>query len=177
MFEVNFWGSVRVIQALVPAMRERKSGAVVNISSASQFSPPPTASMYAASKFALEAITETLAVELSPFNVRVLSIIPGAMKTAFFNPEKLKMPAIPEAYKGTVAEYALNMIKDMHQNAAQDPHKTAEAVVKEVLTPAYDPPISRLPLGKESIEGVRKRVAEGTKLAEQYEKIAAACDF
>src|ERR1700761_3070182 len=105
LFDVNFWGPIRVIQALVPSMRERKSGTIVNISSATYWNPPPGASIYAASKFALEGISEALAIEVSSFNVRVLPIEPGGMRTAFYDPKKLKMPALPEAYKGTATEY------------------------------------------------------------------------
>ena len=177
MFEVNFWGPIRVIQALVPIMRERKSGTIVNISSATYWSPPPGAAVYGASKFAIEGITEALAIELSSFNIRVLAIQPGAMGTAFFDPKKLKVPAIPEGYEGTAVEYAFKMFASLAQNAAQDPKKTAEAIVKEILEPSSDPPNLRMPLGKESVSGVRKRVEELSKMADHFESTAAACDF
>lgn len=177
VFEVNFWGPIRVVQALVPNMRERKSGVVVNISSATYWSAPPGAAVYSASKYAMEAISETLAVELSSFNVRVLSVVPGGMRTAFFDPNKLKIPAVPDEYKGTTIEFASKMFAYMNENAAQDPKKTAEAIVQEVLKPMSDPPVLRIPLGKESLEGVRKRREEMTKMAEQAEGTALACDF
>ncbi|KAJ9616962.1 hypothetical protein H2200_000682 [Cladophialophora chaetospira] len=177
LFEVNFWGSIRVIQALVPSMRERKSGVIVNISSGTYWSPPPGAAVYAASKFAIEGVSEALAMELSSFNVRVLIAEPGAMKTAFYDPKKLKMPPLADEYKGTAVEYASKMIASMDQTAPQDPKKTAEVIVREVLKPCSDPPVLRLPLGKESLGGARKRVAELTKTADELESIAAACDF
>jgi short-subunit dehydrogenase len=158
-------------------MRERGSGAIVNISSAAYWNPPPGTAIYSASKFAIEGMSEALAVELSSFNIRVVTVQPGGMRTAFFDPKKLKMPALPEAYKGTVTEYVSHVLAELDGTAAQDPKKTAEAIVNEVLKPSSNPPLLRLPLGKESIAGVRKRVEEGTKTANQMESIAAACDF
>ncbi|OAP61701.1 hypothetical protein AYL99_03904 [Fonsecaea erecta] len=177
MFETNLWGPMRIIQALVPSMRSRKSGIIVNISSATYWSPPPGAGMYAASKFALEGISEALAIELSPFNIRVLIAEPGAMKTGFYDPSKLKMPPLADAYRGTVTEYVLQAVAGMHDGAPQDPKKTAEAIVKEVLEPLSDPMILRLPLGKESLEGLRKKAEQYVKIADSTEKVALACDF
>jgi NAD(P)-dependent dehydrogenase (short-subunit alcohol dehydrogenase family) len=177
LFETNFWGTLRVIQTLVPSMRERKTGAIVNISSASFWAPPPGGAIYAASKFAMEGLSESLATELSSFNVRVLTILPGDMKTAFYDPKKLKIPTIPDAYKGTAVDYAYQMFRSLDQTAAQDPGKTAEAIVNEVLKPSSDPPVSKMPLGKVSIGGARKRAEEYVKTADQLESIAAACDF
>ena len=158
-------------------MRERKSGVVVNISSSTYWNALPGAAVYAASKFAIEGISEALAAELSSFNVRVLSVQPGGMRTQFFDPKKLKMPTVPDAYKGTAVDYVSKVIANLGETAAQDPKKTAEAIVQEVLKPSANPPVLRLPLGKESIEGARKRVAELTKTADEFESIAAACDF
>lgn len=177
MFETNFFGPIRVIQTLLPAMREKKAGTIVNISSATFWSPPPTASVYAASKFALEALSEGLAGELSAFNIRVMTVQPGGMRTAFFDPEKLKLPALPEAYKGTIAEYAMQAIAGLHGTAAQDPKKTAEVIVQEVLKPMSDPPLLRLSLGKESVGALRKRIEDYTKTADQVESVASTCDF
>ena len=158
-------------------MRENKSGVIVNISSAEFWDPHPGAAVYASSKFAIEGVSEALAAELSAFNIRVLTIQPGGMKTAFFDPKKLKMPTIPDAYKGTITDYVLQAIAALDSTAAQDPSKTAQAIVKEVLQPSSDPPIRRMPLGKESLGGIRKRVEEYTKIAEQVESIAVDCDF
>lgn len=177
IFETNFWGPIRVTQALVPTMREKKVGVIVNISSAEFWNPHPGAAVYASSKFAIEGVSEALAVELSPFNIRVLTVQPGGMKTAFFDPKKLKMPTIPEAYKGTITDYVLQGIAGLDGTAAQDPSKTAEAIVKEVLQPCSDPPLLRMPLGKESLGGIMKRVEEYSKIAEQVESVAVGCDF
>ena len=89
--ETNFFGALRCIQAVVPGMRERRSGCIVNITSvAGRFSVAPQAP-YASSKFALEALSECLAQEMKLFNVRVAIVEPGVIATPIFG----KMPPPP----------------------------------------------------------------------------------
>jgi NAD(P)-dependent dehydrogenase (short-subunit alcohol dehydrogenase family) len=83
MFETNFFGAARMIQALVPSMRERGSGTVVNVTSTAGIAAPPLGGYYAASKFALEALSEALHLEVGHFGVRVLVIEPGVIETRF----------------------------------------------------------------------------------------------
>jgi len=83
MFEVNVFGAARVIQAVVPAMRERGSGVIVNVSSLAGRVVPPLGGFYSASKFALEALSEALHFELSHFGVRVAIVEPGYVETPF----------------------------------------------------------------------------------------------
>ncbi len=83
MFETNFLGAARMIQAFVPGMRERGAGAVVNVTSTAGIAAPPLGGYYAASKFALEALSESLHLEVGHFGVRVLVIEPGVIETRF----------------------------------------------------------------------------------------------
>jgi NAD(P)-dependent dehydrogenase (short-subunit alcohol dehydrogenase family) len=83
MFDTNFFGAARMIQAFVPGMRERGSGAVVNVTSVAGITAPPLGGYYAASKFALEALSEALHLEAGHYGVRVLVIEPGAIETQF----------------------------------------------------------------------------------------------
>lgn len=83
MFETNFFGAARMIQAFVPAMRERGSGAVVNVTSTAGIAAAPLGGYYSASKFALEALSEALHLELAHFGIKVLVIEPGSIETSF----------------------------------------------------------------------------------------------
>jgi short-subunit dehydrogenase len=83
MFETNFFGAARMIQAFVPGMRERGTGTVVNVTSTAGIASPPLGGYYAASKFALEALSEALHLEARHFGVRVVVIEPGFIDTRF----------------------------------------------------------------------------------------------
>ncbi|HEY6183120.1 MAG TPA: SDR family oxidoreductase [Terriglobales bacterium] len=82
VMETNYFGVIRCIQALVPQMRQRRSGCIINVSSVAGRLTSPPLSSYMASKWALEALTEALAGEMKTFNVRVAIIEPGIIDTA-----------------------------------------------------------------------------------------------
>lgn len=203
--ETNFFGAIRMIQAVLPAMRERKSGVIVNISSGEAWAPHPVAGMYASSKCALHGkslrfplktcvqsarqpqifqstytlrhwltvsgLSEALYGELAPFGIRVLIPVPGGMATDFYNPANVRVPEIPATYKGTMADFVLQAILSPHTKTL-DTEKAAKAVVEEVLHPSSDPPVLRLPLGKESLESMKAKAGDLDKTAQMFEKKA-----
>jgi NAD(P)-dependent dehydrogenase (short-subunit alcohol dehydrogenase family) len=83
-FETNYFGVVRMVRAVLPAMRAQKSGLIASTSSLAGLVPLPFWGHYNASKFAVEGIMETLRHELKPFGVRVAMVEPGAIKTPFY---------------------------------------------------------------------------------------------
>lgn len=85
IFEVNFFGALRLIQAVAPLMRVQESGHIINISSTSGVRAVPGLGMYAASKFALEGLSESLAVTLSPWNIKVSLIEPGTVNNEWIH--------------------------------------------------------------------------------------------
>ena len=98
IMETNYFGTVRCIQAVLPAMRKQKSGRIVNITSVAGRLSFPGQSAYAASKFAVEALSESLAAEVKPFNIRVNVIEPGVIETPIFGKdEKLDGDPYPGA--------------------------------------------------------------------------------
>jgi NAD(P)-dependent dehydrogenase (short-subunit alcohol dehydrogenase family) len=84
MFEANYWGPIRMIQAVLPAMRERRSGCIVNVTSIAGRIATPNQIAYSASKHALAAASEALAHEIAAFGIRVAIIEPGVIQTAIF---------------------------------------------------------------------------------------------
>ena len=84
MFEANYWGPIRMIQAVLPSMRERRTGCIVNVTSIAGRVATPNQIAYSASKHALDAASEALAHEVAAFGVRVAIIEPGVIQTAIF---------------------------------------------------------------------------------------------
>ncbi len=82
LFDTNVWGALRMIQAVAPSMRERNRGAIVNVTSVAGRVVGPLNGIYASSKFALEALTEGLAIELNHWGIRVIAVEPGYIDTA-----------------------------------------------------------------------------------------------
>ena len=84
-YETNFFGLVRVIQAVLPTMRKQRSGRILNLSSGAGLFGYPGGSAYVSTKFAVEGLSESIAYELEPFGIKVILIEPGYVKTNFAN--------------------------------------------------------------------------------------------
>lgn len=130
--EVNTIGPVNVIRELFPLMEE--DGCIINMSTMGARYVTPWMAPYHMSKFALEAYTESLRMELSPFGIRVVIVEPGAVKTEAFE----KWDRLLRRMRGTVYEGAFNryweMITAQHEHALS-PNKIAEVVVKVLQDP------------------------------------------
>ena len=116
VFETNTLGTMAVTQAVLPQFRQRKAGVIVNVTSSVTLRPLPLLSVYTASKAAVNAFTESLALELQQFNVRVNLVLPGrAPETRFGENARPRMQdGIPEAY----ADLAQNVFAEWAQSSA-----------------------------------------------------------
>jgi NAD(P)-dependent dehydrogenase (short-subunit alcohol dehydrogenase family) len=106
VFETNTLGTIAMTQAVLPQFRERRDGVVINVTSSVTLKPLPLLAVYTASKAAVNAFTESLALELRPFNVRVNIVLPGRAPTTSFgaNAQARMQGAIPEAYASLAQE-------------------------------------------------------------------------
>lgn len=91
-FDVNVFGAVAMIKAVLPGMRQRRRGHIINITSMGSFITLPGISYYCGSKFALEGISETLSKELVPFNIHVTAVAPGSFRTDWAGRSMVRSP-------------------------------------------------------------------------------------
>lgn len=173
LFETNFFGAVRVIQAVVPILRAQRRGHVVVVSAAAVISNYPGFSFYGASKAALESVAESLATEIRPFGLKVTIVQPGPFRTRFIA-GSLATAIPPEtAYEGSSGKF-LSFLKSIDGKQAGDPAKAADAIIAAVEA---DRPPLRLVLGKYAIEKSRKRNAASERELETWAGVGLASDF
>jgi len=170
--EPMFFGAVALTRAVLPAMRDRKRGTIVQISSVGGFVTMPGFGAYCAAKHALEALSESLAAEVAPFGVRVLIVEPGAFRTSLFGSAFRTMPEDPDyaATVGPVRAYAAG--NDGLQPG--DPLKAARAIVDTVSAGA---PHLRLPLGTDAVQGIRDKLERVKRDVDATEKVAVATAY
>ena len=149
VFETNTLGTIAMTQAVLPQMRERRSGVVVNVTSSVTQRPLQLLSVYTASKAAVNAFTESLALDLEPFDVRARLVIPGrAPETAFGDNARGRSGTdIPEAYAALAAQVFARFQQSTQVTRSLD---VAEAVWRAATDPSC--PI-RLPAGADAVAG------------------------
>ena len=174
LMETNFFGALAVTQALLPHLRERRSGHILNLSSLAGVMGLPGAGLYCASKFALEGLSEALAVELAPFGIRVTIVEPGGFRTNFAA-GSLRVASRPLAvYTGTPAGQTRDHIAHYHGHEPGDPAKAAAALLAAV--DAAEPP-QRLPLGNDAVGAVRGKTAAVLQQLDRWAALSTGTDL
>lgn len=155
VFDTNYWGVVRCVKAVLPGMRERGSGHIVNISSIAGRIAAIGQTVYASSKWALECLSESLAQETAPFGVRVSVIQPGVTRTAIL-PKNVDHPA-PTAYESSYRRMLQFYAKGIEANVSPDS-------IAETIHAALADPSPRLRYtcgwGGEELTGGRARMSD-----------------
>lgn len=142
-FETNFFGAVRVANAVLPIMRNQKSGRIINIGSLAGIIPAPFQGFYAASKAALISYSEVLRQEVRPFNIKVSVVEPGFFSTKLFDKGRQASKSISE-YK-EIEKRAMSSLTADTKNGG-DPKAVAEAILKIIESGS---PRLHYPVGKE----------------------------
>jgi NAD(P)-dependent dehydrogenase (short-subunit alcohol dehydrogenase family) len=147
VFETNTLGTIAMTRALVPQMRERRDGVIVNVTSTVTLRPLHLLSVYTASKAAVNAFSDSLALELAPFGIRVRVVLPGrAPDTRFGENAKPRMAAgFPEAYAGIAKDVFAQWQQD---SAITRPTQVAEAVWLAATDPGSP---AHMPAGDDAV--------------------------
>jgi NAD(P)-dependent dehydrogenase (short-subunit alcohol dehydrogenase family) len=172
LFDVNYFGAVDMIKAVLPSMRARGSGHIVNISSMTGLVANPPNAYYSSTKFALEAVTEALAAEVRPLGIKVIAIEPGAFRTDWAT-RSMKESDTPISDYADVAARK-DLIKQFANHLPGDPRKVAEAVL--MVTELDDPPL-RLLLGRDVLKAMRDKIAATTASIDEWESVTKDVNF
>jgi NAD(P)-dependent dehydrogenase (short-subunit alcohol dehydrogenase family) len=158
LLETNFFGAVRMMQAVVPQMRARRSGTIVNVSSVSGKVAAPLSGCYAASKFALEAISEALYFEVGHFGIRTVIIEPGYFRTNIS--ESGTGYGIDGPPYDELAEMTERMTQALGRGEAPGPEVVAQAIAEAIESPRS----LRVPVGidAEMVLGARASMDDET---------------
>lgn len=165
MYETNIFGTLAVIQAALPLLREQGGGHILGTSSNLGHVTLPVIGYYCSSKWAFEAIHESLAAEVKDFGIKVTIIEPGAYATEFGSQDSLKFAAGMEVYADFKANF-FGKLKDMERG---NPDATPQALFQVV--DAIDPPL-RFNLGSQNLPWTRAAYEERLALWEKWDAVS-----
>jgi NAD(P)-dependent dehydrogenase (short-subunit alcohol dehydrogenase family) len=174
LFELNFFAVVSVIRAVLPGMRARRSGWIVNMSSVAGLVGVPGFGFYSAAKFAIEGLTDALRQEVAPLGIQVLAVEPGAFRTAAY-------AGFVDEPVGEVSPDYLPMLEAVHtamvtQHGQQpgDPVRGARAVVAAISS---EKPPQQLVLGSAGYDRVVEKLEGMLTEIRSLEDVSRAADF
>jgi NAD(P)-dependent dehydrogenase (short-subunit alcohol dehydrogenase family) len=172
-FDVNVFGPLHVIRAVLPHLRQRRRGHILNITSIGGLRAFPGVGVYNGSKFALEGIGESLALQLKPLGIHVTNVEPSGFRTKWAGESATFADTKIDDYQATVGEN-MRAIQGYSGRQPGDPVRAAQAMYD--LVRMAQPPV-HLPLGVAAVRGAREKVASLAKELEQYAPIGEAADF
>ncbi len=172
-FDTNFFGALEVIRAALPILRVQGSGHIVNISAAAVISNYAGFSIYGATKWALEGVSESLAAELKPLGIKVTIVQPGPFRTDFIARSLERAESHIADYDRTSGKFA-RFLETMAGKQPGDPAKAAEAIIAAVES---DTPPLRLILGKYANDKTRKKLTDAERERAAWEHVGAPTDF
>ncbi|MGK6320321.1 oxidoreductase [Sphingomonas sp. DT-204] len=173
LFDVNLFGAIAMIQEVLPAMRARRSGHIVNITSLSGFAPWWGTGIYGASKYALECIGQTLAQELKPLGIRVTNVAPGGFRTGFAGSALVEAEKIIADYDGGARQSKLSLLANRGKEHG-DPVKAAAAILAALDVP--EPPF-HLFLGEDALRHAREHFEFLDGEMKKWEALSLSTEF
>jgi NAD(P)-dependent dehydrogenase (short-subunit alcohol dehydrogenase family) len=173
LFDTNLFGAIAMIKAVLPGMRARRSGTIVNISSIGARACPPGSGYYAATKAAMEAMTSSLRKEVQPLGITAFAVEPGAFRTDFAG-RSLTQSAEAIADYAETAGKRRKENDTIHGTQPGDPARAAAALI-EVVASGKAPGL--LVLGSDALAGFRS-VTDGLRTeVDAWEHVSTSTDF
>jgi NAD(P)-dependent dehydrogenase (short-subunit alcohol dehydrogenase family) len=174
LYDTNVFGLLNVTRAVLPAMRERRAGHVINISSLGGYQSGAGFGVYCSTKFAVEGLTEALHSELAPLGIHATVVEPGYFRTEFLDSASLSVSPRILADYATTAGAVREAATQINLNQPGDPVRLAQAVMQ--LAASRTPPL-RLPLGTDTLQVIKDKHAFVEAETARWKELAASTDF
>jgi NADP-dependent 3-hydroxy acid dehydrogenase YdfG len=172
-FDTNLFGAINVTRAILPTLREQRSGHILNISSANGISAFAGVGIYSATKFALEAISEALAQEVKPLGIKVTIIEPGSSRTNFSSRALSTLSHQINDYAQTSGKI-VQRLQERDGKQPNDPAKAAAAMIQVVES---DNPPLRLALGEDSVSLITQKLESMKAELEAWKDVSMSTAF
>jgi NAD(P)-dependent dehydrogenase (short-subunit alcohol dehydrogenase family) len=174
VYRTNVFGLLAVTRAVLPHLRRQRSGHIINISSIGGYRSYMGWGVYASTKFAVEGISEGLAMEVEPLGIKVTIVEPGYFRTDFLDQASLTTsPTIIEDYAETTGALRHAMV-GMNHNQPGDPERLAKALL--VVVDAANPPL-RMPFGSDTVAAIEAKNAFVAEELAAWRELAVSTDF
>jgi NAD(P)-dependent dehydrogenase (short-subunit alcohol dehydrogenase family) len=173
-FDTNVFGLLNVTRAILPHMRSQRSGHIINISSLFGYSASvPGFGIYGSTKYAVEGISEGLALEVKSFGIKVTAAAPGLFSTEFISTDSYAVSAIVlDAYAATVGAIR-GAVGQLDGSQPGDPAKLADVIIK--LANSENPPL-HLPIGRDSVQSFRDNSVKISEEVTAWEEVSISTD-
>lgn len=173
-FRVNVFGTLDVTRAILPGMRAQRSGYIVNITSIGGLRGGAGASLYCATKFALEGLSESLAAELAPFGIHVTAVEPGFFRTDFLDSSSVRYANQSVADYREASQQLRSFYDERSHQQAGDPARLATALLKLAAHP--EPPLHFL-AGTDAIAVLEARIERDQHQLATWRQLSASTDL
>lgn len=174
-FAVNVLAPIAVIRAVLPILRRQHSGHVINVSSIAGLAPAPGAGLYAASKAAIWAVSQSLAQELEPLGISVTVVSPGPFRTDFLSARSARHASNTDReYEATATGQAIEALLSRAGSQTGDPVRAAGAILQLVNSPR--PPVDLL-LGSDAISRLEMQRSRFDRNVREWQSVTVGTDF
>ena len=173
LFRTNFFGPVRMMQKVLPIMRRQGRGYIINISSSGALEASVGSGFYAATKVALEQVSDSLRKETAPLGIRVLIVEPGALRTDFRDRSLKESETVIDAYRQTSGSRRKENLPSLHDQIGS-PEKAGKLLVELIERGEFP---DRLLLGSDAVATAGKIYRERMKEAERWESVSVRTDY
>jgi NAD(P)-dependent dehydrogenase (short-subunit alcohol dehydrogenase family) len=174
VYRTNVFGLLTVTRAVLPHMRQARSGRILNISSIGGYRGAAGFGIYSSTKFAVEGLSEALHDELAPLGIQVTVVEPGYFRTDFLDASSLSVSPTRIADYEATAGKVRSVAAGLSHNQPGDPQKLADVLVTFVDAP--NPPV-RLPLGSDTVAAIERKHEADRAILAAWRRVSVSTDF